>query len=141
MLISKKTLKLLALATWIIGAVVLFLKGYALFAEANELRTGEALNYLPFPFALVVGGLQARFIFLHTCKKNLARIDSLEKPRLWQFFRMGFFIFLFCMISLGAWLSQAAAGNYGMLVAVSSLDFMLSVSLLGSLVGFKGRMI
>jgi hypothetical protein len=136
MTVSKSTLKYLALITWITGAVVLFFKGYALFAEANKLKPGDALNYLPFPTGLILGSLQARYIFLHACRKNLNRIAGLPDPRPWQFFRIGFFVFLFCMISLGAWLSRAAAGNYGMLVAVSSLDLMLSVSLTGSLCGF-----
>jgi hypothetical protein len=41
------------------------------------------------------------------------------------------------MIWLGFWLSSQAAGEYGMLLAVSSMDLTLSVALLGSLRGFK----
>jgi hypothetical protein len=135
---SPKTLKFLALFTWITGGVVLFLKGYALFAEANGLRPGAALNFLPFPIAAVVGSLKARYLFVPSCRRNLARIDSLPDPRLWQFFRVGFFIFLLSMISLGTWLSGRASGDYDMLLAVSSLDLTLSVALLGSLYGFTG---
>ena len=138
MTVSPKTLKFLALFTWITGGVVLLLKGYALFAEANGLRPGAAQNFLPFPIAAVVGGLKARYLFVPSCRRNLARIDSLPDPRLWQFFRVGFFIFLLSMILLGAWLSNRASGDYGMLLAVSSVDLTLSVALLGSLYGFKG---
>jgi hypothetical protein len=67
----------------------------------------------------------------------LARIESLAEPKPWQFFRPGFFLFLFSMILLGAWLSHRASGNYGMLLTVSSIDLTLSVALLGSLVGFR----
>lgn len=137
---SPRTLKLLALITWVIGGVVLFLKGYSLFAEAVALRPGAALSYLPFPIAIVVGGLKARYLFLPSCRRNLVRIDSLLEPKPWQFFRAGFFIFLLCMILLGAWMSRQASGNYGMLLAVSSVDLTLSVALLGSLVGFRGRL-
>ena len=52
-------------------------------------------------------------------------------------FSIGFFIFLFSMILLGAWLSRWAAGNYGMLLAVASVDLTLSVALLGSMGGFR----
>jgi len=135
---SPRTLKLLALLTWIIGGVVLLLKGYSLFAEAVALRPGAALSYLSFPIAIVVGGLKARYLFLPSCRRNLVRIDSLTEPKLWQFFRPTFFVFLLCMILLGAWMSRQASGNYSMLLAVSSVDLTLSVALLGSLVGFRG---
>ena len=134
---SPGTLRLLALLTWITGGVVLFLKGYDLFKEAASLRPGAELNSLPFIISLPVGGLKARYLFLHACRKNLARIDSLKEPRMWQSFRMGFFIFLFSMILLGTWLSRWAADSYGMLLAVASVDLTLSVALLGSLGGFK----
>ena len=139
MIVSPKTLKLLAFITWITGGVVLFFKGYSLFAEAAGLRPGAEVNSLPFFIALPVGGLKARYLFLHACLKNLARIDALENPRLWQFFRVGFFIFLFSMVTLGAWLSGWAAGNYGKLIVVASMDLTLSVALMGSLGGFREK--
>jgi len=135
--VSPKTLKFLALVTWITGGVVLFLKGHALFAEAAGLRPGAELNSLPFLIAVPVGGLKARYLFLPACLKNLARIDALSDPKLWQFFRVSFFVFLFSMIILGAWLSRWASGSYGSLLTVSSVDLTLAVALLGSLGGFK----
>jgi len=137
MIVSPKTLKLLAFITWITGGVVLFVKGYALFAEAAGLRPGAELNSLPFLIAVPVGGLKARYLFLLACRKNLDRIDALSDPRPWQFFRPGFLIFLLTMITLGAWLSRWASGNYAALLTVSSVDLTLSVALLGSLGGFK----
>jgi hypothetical protein len=137
MSVSHNTLKLFALLTWIIGGLILLLKGYVLFAEAAGLRPGAELNSLPFLIAVPVGGLKARYLFLHACRKNLARIGALMNPKPWQFFRAGFFIFLFSMITLGGWLSGRAEGNYGMLITVSSIDLTLSVALLGSLRGFK----
>jgi hypothetical protein len=134
---SPKILKLLALLTWITGGVVLFLKGYALFAEAESLRPGVALNFLPFIIAFTSGGLKARYLFLPACQKNLSRIDALNDPKPWQFFRAGFFVFMFTMITLGAMLSRWATGNYSALLTVSSVDLTLSVALLGSLGGFK----
>jgi len=138
MTVSSTALKSLALLTWITGGVILSLKGYALFAEAEDLRPGAALNLLPFPIAVVAGGLKARFLFVPNCRRNLARIDALRDPKPWQFFRIRFFIFLLSMIWLGYWLSGRAAGEYGMLLAVSSLDLALSVALLGSLYCYKG---
>ena len=137
MSVSRSTLKLLAFLTWIIGGTVLFLKGYALFSEAVGLRPGAEYNSLPFIIALPVGALKARYFFSPSCRKNLARIASLRDPKPWQFFRVGFFVFLFTMIMLGTWLSRWAAGNYGFLLTVSSVDLTLSVALLGSLRGFR----
>jgi hypothetical protein len=139
MSISPRTLKLLALLTWLTGGVVLFLKGYALFSEAAGLRPGAELNSLPFIIAIPAGGFKARYLFLPACRKNLARIDALFDPRPWQFFRMGFFIFLISMICLGAWFSRWAAGDYAMLLLVSSVDLTLAVALLGSLGGFRAQ--
>ena len=102
------------------------------------MRPGAALNLLPFPIAVIVGGLKARYLFVPNCRKNLARIDALRDPKPWQFFRIGFFFFLLSMIWLGFWLSGQAAGEYGMLLAISSMDLTLSVALLGSLYCFKG---
>lgn len=137
MLISHKTLKTLAFLTWITGAVILSLKGYDLFRQAVALKPGALLNYLPFVVGAVVGAVKAKYLFLHACRKNLSRIDSLPEPKLWQFFRVGFFIFLFSMVTLGAWMSRAAEGNYGYLLAVASLDLALAVALARSLVGFS----
>ena len=134
---SHRSLKTLALVTWLVGAVVLLVKGYDLFREAVTLRPGVFLNYLPFGVAVIVGGLKARYLFLPACRKNLARIDFLSDPKPWQFFRVGFFVFLFSMVALGAWMSRAAAGNYGFLLVVSSLDLTLAVALMGSLGGFR----
>jgi len=139
MSVSHSVLRLLALFTWITGGVVLFLKGFALFTEADGLLPGAVLNYLPFAVAVVVGGLKARWLFLPSCRKNLTRISSLANPKLWQFFRPGFFIFLLCMVLLGVWLSGWASGSYLKLLAVASVDLTLSVALLGSLVGFGER--
>jgi hypothetical protein len=137
MIVSQKTLKLLAFITWITGGVVLFFKGYSLFSEAAGQRPGAELNSLPFIIAVPVGGLKARYLFLSACRKNLDRIDALLNPRPWQFFRVGFFFFLITMITLGAWLSRWAAGNYVPLLVVSSVDLTLAVALIGSLGGFR----
>lgn len=130
-------LKFLALITWLTGGLVLFFKGYSLWAEADGLRPGAALNYIPFPAAAVAGVLKVKYLFLPSCRRNLLRIESLPDPRPWQFFRPGFFLFLFSMILLGALMSRHAAGHYTALLVVSTIDLTLSVGLLGSLKGFK----
>ena len=137
MAVSRTTLKLLAMLTWITGGAVLFFKGYALVSEALAMKPGAPLSYLPFPIAAALGSIKARYLFLSSCRKNLARIDALVDPKAWQFFRPVFFFFLLTMISLGMYLSRWAAGNYSALITVASIDLALSVALFGSLGGFK----
>ena len=139
MRVSPLILKKLAALTWIAGAMVLLLKGAALVIEARELRPGSLLNHVPLLVAPVIGFLKARFLFSNSCRKNLARIDTLPDPKLWQFFRPGFFLSLISMVLLGVCLSRLAHGLYGMLIGVSALDLSISVALLGSFHAFRGR--
>ena len=139
MRVSPTVLKILAAATWSIGGIVLLYKGCALLIEAWRLQASGIMNYFPLPAGFVIGALKARYLFSHSCQKNLERIDSLTDPKLFQFFRPKFFLFLIAMILLGVLLSQLAHGRYGMLIGVSSLDMTISVALLGSLYAFKRK--
>ena len=80
-----------------------------------------------------------RFIFSKSCRKNLDRIAALEQPKVWQFFRPGFFLALAVMIAAGASLSRLAQGSYPFLIAVATLDLALAVALLGSSIVFWQR--
>ena len=82
---------------------------------------------------LLAGGLQARFLFSRNCHKNLDRIAELEHPRLWQFYRPGFFVALAIMIAAGVTLSRLAHGTYGFLIAVGSVELNVGIALLGSI--------
>jgi hypothetical protein len=84
----------------------------------------------------VVGLLEARRVFIKSCIKNLVRIAALKQPKLWQFFRPGFFLALAVMIATGATLSRLASGNYLFLLGVAALDMALSTALLVSSIVF-----
>ena len=130
--VSRRTLEILAALVWTVGGVVLLIKGSSLLMEARALRPGACWPWLGLPAALVLGTIQARTLFRKSCRKNLARIASLERPRAWQFFRPGFFLALAVMILTGAVLSRLAHGNYPLSIGVGALDLILAVSLLGS---------
>jgi hypothetical protein len=130
--VSTRSLNVLAALVWYIGGIVLLLKGGSLLAEAASLRPGLAWPWLAIGLALLAGGLKARFLFSRSCEKNLARIAALERPRIWQFFRPGFFVALAVMILTGAVLSRLAHNHYAALIAVATLDLALAVALLGS---------
>ena len=123
---------ILAGIVWYIGAVMLFRGGLELLDAARELRPGAAWQWLFIVPGIGLGILQAGTLFARSCRKNIQRIRELEDPRLWQFFRPGFFLALVGMISAGILLDFFAQGNYFFMLFVAGLDFALTISLLGS---------
>ncbi len=125
----KKTLKTLALLVWYIGFIALSLKSYKLFNEAYSLNNNLTYLILFLSVGLLLSLLKTKYIFIKSCQKNLERINNLKNPKIWQFYRMGFFIFLLGVISLGAFLSHMASGDYYLLVSVGIIDMALALAL------------
>ncbi len=111
---------------------MLFRSGWELLGQAREMRPGSGWHWLFIILGLILGAAQAAFIFSRNCRKNLQRISQLDDPRLWQFFRPGFFLALALMISSGILLDYLVQGRYFLVIALAGLDFALTVSLLGS---------
>ena len=130
--VSARTLNILAALVWYTGGIVLLLKGGSLLLETEALEPGRIWPWLAAILALFLGGWKARFIFGKSIKKNLARIAALDRPKIWQFFSLGFLVALAAMITAGATLSRLAQGNYPLLIAVAVLDLSIAVALLGS---------
>jgi hypothetical protein len=135
-IVSHTTLKLLAAFVWYAGGIVLLLKGSSLLVEANAIQPGLFWPLVIVVCALLFGGIKARFLFSKSCRKNLARIEALSAPKLWQFFRPGFFLALALMIATGATLSRLASGYYVPLLFVALLDLSIGTALLASSVLF-----
>ncbi|MCF7827139.1 MAG: hypothetical protein K9M55_03600 [Candidatus Marinimicrobia bacterium] len=132
MIVSHNTLKLLAAIVWYIGPVILFNKGAELANEAYELESQSWGRLFSWTAGIAVGLVKTRYIFIRSCRKNLARIDALASPRLGQFYRLRFFIALASMVALGAVLSRVSQGNHTFLVAVATLDISIGTALLVS---------
>ena len=130
--ISNNTLKILAAIVWYIGGFVLILKGGNLLVEAKSLNPNLNWPWFAIIIGLFIGSLKAMFLFNKSCKKNLNRIDSLFQPRVWQFYRPGFFLALITMILVGTMLSYFAHGSYTLLICVAIIDISIAVALLGS---------
>ncbi len=130
--VSHKTLKLLAALVWYIGPIILFIKGVDLVNNAYSLEPNGWARPISWGLGLSIGLIKTRYIFLKSCRKNLARIDALTSPKLGQFYRLRFFIALAAMITLGALLSRVSQGNYTFLVAVATLDISIGTALLVS---------
>ena len=129
---SPRTLKVLAAALWYSGAIILLSKGTSLLLEADTLQPGRNWTWLTIVMGLCIGWLKVKFIFRRACEKNLARISLLSAPKIWQFYRPGFLLFLAAMIILGSTLSRMAHGNYPFLIAMVTLDYSLATALFGS---------
>ncbi len=129
---THRQLKILAALLWLMGGVILSLKAAALLIEASALKAMGHLTGGAIIAGLTIGFIKVKYIFRKVCKKNLLRIERLEMPKLWAFYRPSFFLFLALMISIGATLSHLAQGDYSLLMAVAILDISLATALLGS---------
>jgi hypothetical protein len=132
LIVSRRTLAVLAAIVWHIGGIVLLLKAASLLTEAGTLRPEQNWQWIFVAVGLLFGLLKARYLFNKACHKNLTRIEALEQPRLWQFFRPRFFLMLTIMILAGATMSRLAEGHYRSLLGVGTLDLSLAIALLGS---------
>ena len=129
---STRTLILLASLVWYSGAVVLFFKSSKLLLEAQSINSNQTWIWLAVLSGLIIGGIKAKYLFKRLCIKNLKRIDALSKPKLWQFYRIRFFIFLLSMILLGSFISRLAHGNYPALITMAIVEISIATALLGS---------
>ena len=129
---SAQTLKILAALVWYTGVAVLLVKSSGLFLQAHQGGAGSWGVGVSFLAGLGLGLIKARYLFGAVCRKNLVRIQSLETPKLWQFYRGRFFIFLAGMIFLGVSTSRVAQGNYRLLIPLAVLELSVAVALLVS---------
>jgi hypothetical protein len=129
---SHRTLKLLALFVWLTGPLVLILKSRELLLEAHLLKPASVWIWISITLGITFGTLKARYLFRKACQRNLFRIDTLKEPKLWQFFRPGFFLGLALMIATGSILSRMAHGDFSFLLFVAALDLSIATALLGS---------
>jgi hypothetical protein len=129
---SKGTLVFLAAVVWYIGGLMLFRSGLELIFSAVEIRPDAIWHWPAILAGVTLGIIQAVTIFTRSCRKNLNRIYNLKDPKLWQFFRPGFFLALGIMITSGILLDHWAQGIYPFMLGVAAVDFALTISLLGS---------
>lgn len=130
--VSAQILRLLAILAWYSGSLVLLIKGGNLLLEAHTIKPNQYWYLIAATIGILFGIIKAVYIFTKSCRNNLKRINNLENPQVWQFFRPGFFVFLTLMIILGATLSRLSHGNYSMLLSVGLVDLSIGTALLVS---------
>jgi hypothetical protein len=129
---SRKTLINISAIVWILGGIVLLLKGISLIKAAQIIYPSIIVISIIIIVALLVGLIKGKFLMGKFCKNNIKRINNIVEPKIHQFFEPKFILFLILMILTGITLSNLAVGNYGFLLAVGCLDFALSTALLSS---------
>ncbi len=136
MKVSQRSLIIIAASIWHAGGIVLLLKGGSLIKHAYLMDAESIWAVISAVVGIGAGLIKGKFLFNRSCKKNIERIKTIANPSVWQCFRPGMLIFLAIMISAGAWMSRAAAGNYILLCLVGSLDLSISFALLTSSIVF-----
>ncbi len=126
---TSNTLLKLAALVWYTGVVVLIAKSSALFLEASKGGADQLFILMAILCGIVIGMIKAKYLFYNICKKNIYRIKLLTNPKLWQFYRKRFFVFLFLMISLGKYLSGVAYGENIALIALAVLELSIAFAL------------
>ncbi len=122
-------MKQMAALVWYCGVVVLIIKSSSLFLDAKRVGAEQPWIALAVISGVVLGWIKAKCLFEKVCVKNLRRIEALKQPKLWQFYRVRFFIFLALMILLGASLSRLAQGNYLFLIAIAVVELSVAIAL------------
>lgn len=129
---SANTVKSIAALVWLSGAVILLIKTAGLLIEAAKIHPDKPWVWVVLLAGLVIGGIKAKYLFTRVCDKNLRRIEALKFPKPWHCYRARFFIFLLLMVTLGAYMSRVAEGDYFMLITVAVVDLSVAIALLGS---------
>ena len=132
MVVSKRLLVVLAGIVWYVGSIALLFKAGKLLVAAFEIDSESWAIVFAAITGILAGVVKSKFLFIKACQKNLARISSLQTPKIWQFYRTPFYFMLATTITLGGYLSTAAQGNYGFLLFVAGLDLSIGIALLTS---------
>jgi hypothetical protein len=124
------TLIKLAALVWYTGVFVLIVKSGALFFEALKGGADQIFTLMAVLCGIVIGKIKAKYLFYNIGRKNIKRINLLPNPKLWQFYRKRFFVFLFLMITSGKYLSDVAQDENLALIALAVLELSIACALL-----------
>lgn len=126
---SRRTLILLSALVWYGGVIALGWKTIDLVQQVMGMNPNPLWPGLAVLGGLLLGGIKGKYLFSIACIKNLNRIAALESPKIWQFYRPRFFLFLCCTISLSRLLTSLAQGSYPFLLFLIVLDLSIAMAL------------
>ncbi len=126
---TSNTLIKLAALVWYTGVIVLITKSSILFLEAMNGGTDKLFILLAVLCGIVIGKIKAAYLFYNIGRKNIDRINLLANPKIWQFYRKRFFVFLSLMIASGKYLSDMAQGFNTALIGLAVLELSIASAL------------
>ncbi len=126
---TSNTLIKLAALVWYTGVVVLMAKSGTLLFEALKGGADQYVILVAAACGIGIGKIKAKYLFYKIGKKNIHRINLLATPKLWQFYRKRFFVFLFIMVTSGKYLSDVAHGENIALIALAVLELSVASAL------------
>jgi hypothetical protein len=129
---THRTLKRLAALVWLGGVAALLVKSTRLLVAAHQSGARDIVVLSAVLCGVGIGLLKARFLFVRVCRSNLHRIDGLERPMVWQFYRARFFVFLGLMIASGAYLARRVQGDAMLEIPLAVLELSVGIALLAS---------
>lgn len=130
LVVSKRTLRVLAALLWYCGSAALLLKAAELLERAGSLGADGIWLFVSVALGMVLGLFKGRLLFRSSCVKNLRRIDELTVPKIYQFYRPLFFLFLATMVIVGGLLSRLSGTHPPFVLSVAVLDLSIAVALL-----------
>lgn len=134
MIVSQRTLKNMAGGLWLAAGAWLCTFGGLMLSWARR-DEGAAVWALGLAVlgGLAVGWVKGRYALGQTAARNIARIEKLKEPRLWQFLGLRTVIVIGLMIGLGKGLrALAEAGHIGGYTVVGGVYIGIGVALLRS---------
>lgn len=129
-------LRVLAALIWYGSGALLLTAGALLLAAAAARRADLGPLLLSFCGAGLLGVGLARCVLYPVCTSNLARIDQLDAPGVWQALSPRTCGTFGAVILIGIGIPFIAEFDYAMLLAFGALDFGLATALFGSGIAF-----
>ena len=129
---SKAFLVRAAALVWMTGVAVLLFKSSRIFMDAAGLGAPGPAVAGAVVVGFVLGLVKGMFMFVPICLKNINRIMALTSPKVWQFYRNRFFVFLLLMVSFGQWAQAAAEGHRFWMLSLAALELSVGTALLFS---------
>jgi hypothetical protein len=135
-IVDKKILFWMAAAVWIGGVVACSEKGTTLLLAAHEDMASHTkwIVFLCAALGVFTGLVLGYFLFIPILKKNIDRIVHLESPRIYDCYRLRFWVFLMIVGGGGSILTNMYAEDAQSMAIIGGLDISVGLSLGSSFV-------
>lgn len=130
--VSHAFLLWLAAAIWLLGAIACGQLSSQLLSAA-AVAVNKTSLYIALSVSVIVGLLLGATIFRRLAMSNIDRIDALNAPRIWEAYRLRFYVLLVLFDGGSVLLTEYLAKSATSRLAVGSVDLAICVALSVSL--------